>query len=305
MFLLSLFFLCFPKSNAFSDVLRLHFSPRPAWIGQFQSRSRSKWMKAMSKYQTEGESEKDPFFQTFRLVRSYNTRFQREERQVLNDELIRLLSTRSFLLSDLTKLIELLKELSSKGFLVFKDDGLVALINVLLSLTHSNRNICVDGGRVMEVLRGCAEVGTQYQNLQPAEKSMLKDLIGSVNTESIVRDFSSYSEYFYVLGKLCIPWKEVPKEKRKKLLSSMPRFGEVENDVIDKSARKLIFGVDELLLLKQNAEDLDGEVREYYERLLMRVLEGVGSGSKKKKREGEDKSIPVRHHYKVYLGKVM
>lgn len=304
LFLLSLFFFCFPKSNAFSDVLRLHFSPRAGWVGQFQSCSRSMWMKAMSKHQTEGESEKDSLFQISRLIRSYNSRLQREERQMINDELLRLLLTRSFLLNDLTNLMELLKELSGKGFLVFKDDGLAALIKVLLNLTHSNKNTSFGGERVMEVLSGCVEVGTQYQNLQPAEKSMLKDLVGSMNTESIVKDFLSYSEYFYVLGKLCIPWKEVSKEKRRKLMSSMPRFGEVANDEVGKSARKLIFGVDELLILKQNAEDLDEEVREYYERLLMRVLEGE-SGSKKKKREGEDKSIPVRHHLKVYLGKVI
>ncbi len=193
---------------------------------------------------------------------------------------------------NLQSCLALLRILSNRNLTVFMNRGVETFITKLLRNIHIRQKL--PDSLILELLVACMRTGMQYQNLQPPEQSIVRELIGGISHEFIVKDFSTYCEYFYVLGELRVPWRILPIEKRKELLSCLKRFGEVEDGEVGRSRGRLIYGVEKLLILKQSIEDMDEGVREWYERLLMRELEGRYSERGSREMRGEEERIPVR-----------
>jgi hypothetical protein len=181
--------------------------------------------------------------------------------------------------------ITLLQTLARKDLAAFKDRGVKEFINsALKNALHSQEQ----DKAVLELFAACVRLS--YNILPGAvNEAMMKELVCKISNEYLAKDFSSYSEYFYVLGKLRFPWRTLPIEKRKGLLSYLKRFGEVE-----RARGRLIYGVEKLLILKQSVQDMDEGVRECYERLLMRELEGRYSERGSREMRGADERMPVR-----------
>ncbi len=198
-------------------------------------------------------------------------------------------SPKSF--DNLQSTITLLQILTKKNMTVFVNRGIEAFIDSLLRNIHIRT---LPDSLILELLVACMQTGMVYHNLPPTEQSIVRELIGGISHEFIVKDFSTYCEYFYMLGKMFFPWRILPIEKRKELLSCLKRFGEVEDGEVGRSRGRLIYGVDQLVILKQSIEDMDEGVRECYERLLMRELEGRYSERGSREMSGEEERIPVR-----------
>ncbi len=189
--------------------------------------------------------------------------------------------------------IKLLHLLARNGFNFFTFPAMKRFIeSALRDFMQQSRS--VPDQTILELLGACVQAGMLYQNLPPTEQSIVRELIGGIRHEFIVKDFSTYCEYFYVLGKLLVPWRILPIEKRKDLLSCLKRFGEVEDGEVGRARGRLIYGVESLLILKQSIEDMDEGVRECYERLLMRELEGRYSERGRTEMRGADERMPVR-----------
>ncbi len=214
----------------------------------------------------------------------------RQHRDKVDQRLLKLArSPQSF--DNLQSSLTLLQILTERNWTSFMLPGIDAFIINLLRNIYIRQNL--PDNLILELLVTCTQRGLRYQYLQPAEQSIVKQLIGRIRHEFIVKDFSTYCDYFYMLGELIFSWKILPIEKRKDLLSCLKRFGEVEDGEVGRARGRLIYGVESLLILKQSIEDMDEGVRECYERLLMRELEGRYSERGSREMKEEDERMPV------------
>ncbi len=188
--------------------------------------------------------------------------------------------------------INLLQTLARKDFTAFYDRGVKEFINS--ALKHTLQHQEQDMRAIMELLVACARLSYHIQLPGAVNEAMMKELVCKISNEYVAKDFSSYSEYFYVLGKMLVPWRILPIEKRKGLMSCLKRFGEVEDGEVGRARGRLIYAVEKLLILKQSIEDTDQGMRQHYERLLMRELEGRYSERGSREMRGEDERMPVR-----------
>lgn len=219
------------------------------------------------------------------------TSLTRQSRAMLNENLYHFASS-SQPLADYESHINLLQLLASKGFKTFPDQGVKLYIDNLLRNLRGLPEF--EDKNMLDLLKACVRL--EYNILLPGSVNefVMKDLISKISNEYLLKDFSTYCEFFYVVGKLRVPWRTLPREKRESLLSSLKQFKEVHDREPMRLAEKLICGIDELLILKQGAEYLDDEARETYERILMKVLETRYSQTRRSKVTGENDRLPVR-----------
>lgn len=219
----------------------------------------------------------------------------RQSRAMLNEKLYNFASS-SPLVADSQLHINLLQLLASKGFKTFPDQGVKLYIDNLFRNLRGLPEF--EDKSMLDLLEACVRL--EYNILLPGavNEFVMKDLIIKISNEYLLKDFSTYCEFFYVVGKLRVPWRTLPREKRENLLSSLKQFKEIHDRESVRLAEKLICGIDELLILKQGAEYLDDEARETYERILMKVLETRHSQTRRYKIIGENDRLPVRQYEK-------
>jgi len=99
-----------------------------------------------------------------------------------------------------------------------------------------------------------------------------------ISIAAISSDFETYSEYFSILGDMCIPWEELFKNKENKgkdLLSKMILFKDDLKELPINEMKKLVIAMD-LLFPNNIKEQLPaGKVRLFYLQLLNYLLEAL------------------------------
>lgn len=143
------------------------------------------------------------------------------------------------------------------------------LINYVVK---QGENFSLDFDSAMETLQMCMRRGVLYEQLQGREQVGMIQFAGKISNYYIAKDFPTFCEYFYLLGRMNVVWDDLPREKRSGLFPYLNRFLELQDQTFLKTAEKLIFGLDQLKTFKR-PQDMAIDVQQYYERLLMRVLE--------------------------------
>lgn len=177
-------------------------------------------------------------------------------------------------------MMKFLIKLERGGFSSFYDDGVRAFINNLLKLMRDTPKL--DEEKVFEILRSFSRLNFYLAHLPTVtEQSNLIQFIDRINVATLEKNFELYCEYFYLLAELEIPWQSISREKRKRLFFCLKRFGKIDDSRLLRSVWQLIYGIDELLILRNYPDDVAKDVKDYYENLLLLVLEGKFSKERK------------------------
>lgn len=166
--------------------------------------------------------------------------------------------------------IDVKRHFSSQKELPSRDEQKQRSINYVVK---QGENFTLDFDAAMEMLQICLRRGVLYEQLQAKEQVGMIQFAGKISNYYIAKDFPTFCEYFYLLGRMNVAWDDLPREKRTGLLPYLNRFLELQDRTFLKTAEKFIFGLDQLKTFSKRPQDMAIDVQQYYERLLMRVLE--------------------------------
>lgn len=125
----------------------------------------------------------------------------------------------------------------------------------------------------IEYLSSVLEVVTHesFAEATPAELDELKDLVIEMDCKNFSSNFSSYCDYVYILSRLKVSWKSLSEEVKEDIVAQLPSFGDVMQLDLT-AAEKLVRGLHYLLIQKNQLRSQRSDVKEYYKKLLIRLL---------------------------------
>lgn len=174
-------------------------------------------------------------------------------------------------LENLQEMILLLRKLIDQGFFIdFHGFIQVKFISKVLEAIQSQPERLDDQMKI-EILGLCGQLRYRYPSISSSDQLILKDVIMGISIASVAQSFSSFSNYFFALAIVEILWKDLAVNYRRRLLSSMKQLGNGDEFPLPKAVR-LIVAIEELLVTKNYQNEVDEDVKRYYEQLLNRVL---------------------------------